>query len=174
MRLYDQLKYFIKQHSTYSNDLVGANAVKKNSTILNIQNKFNFSASDMCSNQETINTIVKQIIKKDKSRRYYIGKKNENIKKVNRKVYRYECFFTRKIRIVPNAKNSFDFYIENIHLGQIPEDLNIDIKNHLETGIMTTFAYINGGPYKYYDKNSQSVCEEDEAFDLNIYIQFSR
>ncbi|GEK90579.1 hypothetical protein [Alkalibacterium kapii] len=174
MSFFNRLKYLVKNQSAYSSDFVGASTLKKARNILTIQNKHLFSASDMSAYQKTIDLIVKKIIKRDRSHRYYIGKKNENIEAAKRTIYKYESFCTSNIKVTPNTKNGFDLYVENIYLGQVPKELNPDMRHYLQTSMMTAFAYIKGGPYKYYNEEQHVVIEEEkEPFDLSIYIQFS-
>lgn len=173
MSFYDRLKYFVKNHSTQSIDFLGAKTVKQSSHVLSIQSKHYLQASELTSNQETIDKIVNGIIKKDRAHRYYIGKKDNNIKEVNKEIYKYESFCTHNVNIVPTSEGNFDLYIEGVHLGQIPERFNIDVRHYLQTTILMAFAYVKGGPYKYFDSETQSVQEKDEPFDLSIYIQFS-
>lgn len=173
MGLYDQLKYFIKNHSKQSTEFLGAKTVKQSSHVLSIQSKHYLQASELTSNQETIDTITRTIIKKDKTHRYYIGKQDDSIRDTMRAIYKYESLCTHSVNIVPTSEGDFDLYIEGIRLGQIPEEFTLDIRHYLQTTILMAFAYVKGGPYKYFDQETQSVREKDEPFDLSIYIQFS-
>lgn len=173
MSFYDRLKYFVKNHSTQSIDFLGMNTVKRSSDVLSIQSKHYLQASELTADQETIDKIVKVIIKKDRTHRYYIGKKDNNIKEVNKEIYKYESLCTHNVTITPTSEGNFDLYLEGISLGQIPEKFNPDVRHYLQTTILMAFAYVKGGPYKYYDTESQRVQEKNEPFDLSIYIQFS-
>ncbi|SFC57680.1 hypothetical protein SAMN04488102_11131 [Alkalibacterium subtropicum] len=173
MSLYDRLKTFVKNHSTQSIDFLSMNTIKKSSDVLSIQSKHYLQASELTADQETINKIVKGMIKKDRTHRYYIGKKDISIKEGNKEIYKYESLCTHNVTLIPTSEGNFDLYIEGVLLGQIPEKFNLDVKHYLQTTILMAFAYIKGGPYKYYDAASQRVREEDEPFDLSIYIQFS-
>ena len=173
MRLYDQLKLFIKNHSNQSTEFVGAKTVKQSNHVLSIQSKHYLQASELTSDQETIDKIVETIIKKDKTHRYYTGKKDNNINEASHEIYKYESLSTHNVTIVPNDEGLFDLYVEGFRLGHVPERFTVDIRHYLQTTILMAFAYVKGGPYKYYDPDTQRVIEKNEPFDLSIYIQFS-
>ncbi|MER2064656.1 MAG: hypothetical protein ABS873_08375 [Alkalibacterium sp.] len=173
MSFYDRLKYFIKNHSRQSTEFLGAKAVRPSRQALSIQSKHYFQASELTSDQEMIDKIVKKIIRKDKSHRYYIGKQDDNIRLEDQEIYKYESLCSYDINIVPTAGGNLDLYVEGIRLVQIPESSTSDIRHYLQTTIMLAFAYIKGGPYKYCDLDTHEVREEVEPFDLSIYIQFS-
>ena len=173
MSFYEKLKYFIGDHSRKSNEFSGVNSIKKSAQTLTIQFKYQLEAQDISSDQELIDNIVKHVIKKDGANRYYAGKQDNDIREVNEKIYKYESFRTQKVKLIPLAEEEFDLYIENHNLGQLPENYSQEIKHYLQTTIVMAFAYIKGGPYKYFDKDSQQIVEQDEPFDLSIYLQFS-
>lgn len=173
MGFYEKLKFFIKRHATNSNEFIGAKTARNSSRTISIQFKHYFRAQEIASEQETIDTVAKRIMKKDKADRYYAGKKDDDIKDVKEKIYKYESFRTQNVNLVPRSDGEFDLYIENIDLGQLPYTFSKEVRFYLQTTIFTSFAYIKGGPYKYYDREKQQIVEEFEPFDLSIYIQFS-
>ncbi len=170
---YDRLKLYIKRHAKNPNEFLGANLVKKSARTLSIQFKHYFRAQDIASAQETIDTIATRIIKKDKTNRYYAGKTDDDIKDVKEKIYKYESFKTQSVNLVPRSDGEFDLYIEGIDLGQLPDSFSNEVRFYLQTTIFNSFAYIMGGPYKYFDREKQIIVEDFEPYDLSIYIQFS-
>ncbi|WP_423189066.1 hypothetical protein ACO1PF_10805 [Alkalibacterium sp. f15] len=173
MSFYENLKFFVKNHATHSNKFLSTKPKKKITRTISIQYKHFFQAQDISSNQETIDTIAKCIIKNDLANRYYAGKKDKDIMEVKEKIYEYESFRTQEVQLIPTSDEDFDLYIEDTNLGQLPEAFSKEVQHYLQTTILTAFAYIKGGPSKHYDKDKECIVEYDEPFDLDIYIQFS-
>lgn len=173
MSLYERLKYYIKRNATASNTLLSTAAVKSPAQTLSIQFKHFLRAQEISSDQDNIDAITNKIIKKDKTNRYYAGKKDSDIRQVNGNIYKYESFRTQNVNLVPTSEGEFDLYIENIKLGQLTESFSNDVRFYLQNTIFMAFAYVKGGPYKYFDEEKQCIMEDFEPFDLNIYIQFT-
>ena len=173
MSFYEKLKQFIGDPSRKSNEFSGVHSIRKSARKLTIRCKHHLKAQDISPDQELIDKVVRRVIKKDGANRYYAGKQDNDIKQVNEKIYKYESFRTQKVKLIPLSEEEFDLFIENHNLGQLPKNYSQEVKHYLQTTIVMAFAYVKGGPYKYFDKDSQQIVEEDEPFDLNIYLQFS-
>lgn len=173
MGFYEKLKFFIKKHATNSTEFLSTKTIKNSSRTISIQFKHYFRAQELTSSQSTIDMIAKRIIKKDSANRYYAGKRDTDIMEVNERIYKYESFRTQNVNLVPTTDGEFDLYIENINLGRLPENFSQDVRFYLQTTIFMAFTYIKGGAYKYFDPVTQRIVENEDPYDLSIYIQFS-
>lgn len=171
----DIIKTFWKKQSNQSQQLIKEIPVfkRKNRTPLSIEYKIQINASELTSNQETINQITASMIKHNQIKRNYAGKQDEDLKNYNEKVYKYESYSTKDVKLIPNEANRLDIYINSIFLGKLPKNYTSNTIHYLQSTVILAFAYIKGGPYKYFNKNTQSVVKEVDPFDISIYIQFS-
>lgn len=171
----DIIKTFWKKQSNQSQQLIKEIPVfkRKNRTPLSIEYKIQINASELTSNQETINQITASMIKHNQIKRNYAGKQDEDLKNYNEKVYKYESYSTKDVKLIPNEANRLDIYINSIFLGKLPKNYTSNTIHYLQSTVTMAFAYIKGGPYKYFNKNTQSVVKEVDPFDISIYIQFS-
>ncbi|SFK31401.1 hypothetical protein SAMN04488569_102232 [Marinilactibacillus piezotolerans] len=171
----DIIKTFWKKQSNQSQQLIKEIPVfkRKNRTPLSIEYKIQINASELTSNQETINQITASMIKHNQIKRNYAGKQDEDLKNYNEKVYKYESYSTKDVKLIPNEANRLDIYINSIFLGKLPKNYTSNTIHYLQSTVIMAFAYIKGGPYKYFNKNTQSVVKEVDPFDISIYIQFS-
>lgn len=171
----DIIKTFWKKQSNQSQQLIKEIPVfkRKNRTPLSIEYKIQINASELTSNQETINQITASMIKHNQIKRNYAGKQDEDLKNYNEKVYKYESYSTKDVKLIPNEANRLDIYINSIFLGKLTKNYTSNTIHYLQSTVILAFAYIKGGPYKYFNKNTQSVVKEVDPFDISIYIQFS-
>lgn len=171
----DIIKTFWKKQSNQSQQLIKEIPVfkRKNRTPLSIEYKIQINASELTSNQETIYQITASMIKHNQIKRNYAGKQDEDLKNYNEKVYKYESYSTKDVKLIPNEANRLDIYINSIFLGKLPKNYTSNTIHYLQSTVILAFAYIKGGPYKYFNKNTQSVVKEVDPFDISIYIQFS-
>jgi hypothetical protein len=139
---------------------------------VNIEYKMQLNASELTSNQELIDSIVKKLIQQDTSKRQYAGRSDKEFFKHKQRVYQYESYRTQNVKLVPNA-NRFDIYVEGVYIGKLPKEYTKETKHFLQSTVVMAFAYVTGGPYKFYDKKAYRVKQGKEPFDINIYIQFS-
>lgn len=175
LSFYENIKDFIKKHSGKSNQLINLKSLRDftQQRPLTIKYKFKINASDLSSDQTTINDIVKKIIRKDSSKRAFAGKKDSEISNINGSIYQFESYRTQQVNLVPSDDKRLDMYVENIRLGSLPPEFYEDAIYHLQSTIFMAFAYVTGGPFKFFDKESNRLVVDKEPFDLVIYVQFS-
>ncbi|API89685.1 hypothetical protein BKP56_10635 [Marinilactibacillus sp. 15R] len=171
----DIIKTFWKKQSNQSQQLIKEIPVfkRKNRTPLSIEYKIQINASELTSNQETINQITASMIKHNQIKRNYAGKRDEDLKNYKEKVYKYESYSTKDVKLIPNEANRLDIYLNSIFLGKLPKNYTSNTIHYLQSTVIMAFAYIKGGPYKYFNQKTQSVVKEADPFDISIYIQFS-
>lgn len=175
MRFVNKIKKIWKIQSNQSQQLIKDFPVfKEKSRIpLSIEYKIYFNASEIISNQEVIDQITANMIKQNKQKRKYAGKKEIELKSYDEKVFKYESYSTQNVKLVPSEADSLDVYIDSIFIGKLPKRYTDDTLYYLQSTVIMAFAYIKGGPYKYYDRETQSVIKESDPFDIGIYVQFS-
>lgn len=175
MSIYESVKHFLGKITNESDQLIKNKSFKdkKNTQSLNTQLKINFLASDITNNQTVIDSIVEKVIRKDYSKRIYAGKRDEDIRKCSEKIYQYESYRTKNVKMVPNDNDELEIFVEDIYLGKLPDYLKEEVLFYLQSTIVMSFAYISGGPYKRFSENSNHVQKGSDKFDFTVYIQFS-
>ncbi len=175
LSFYENIKDFIKKHSGKSNQLINFKSLKDftQQRPLTIKYKFRIHASELSSDQSTINDIVNKIIRNDSSKRAFAGKTDSEIGHINGPIYQFESYRTQQVNLVPSGDKELDVYVEQIHLGSLPTEFYEDAIYHLQSTIFMAFAYVTGGPYKYFDEEKGRLVVDKEPFDLIIYVQFS-
>lgn len=175
MSIYDSVKHFLKKITNESDQLIKTKPLKnhKEGQSLNTQHKISFSASDITNNQTVIDSIVEKVIRKDYSKRIYAGKRDEDIEACKEKIYQYESYRTKKVKLIPNQTNEMEVYVEDIYLGKLPEHHTREALFYLQSAVVMSFAYISGGPFKQFNPNLDSMEKGSEPYDLSVYIQFS-
>ncbi|MCC5895663.1 MAG: hypothetical protein JJU16_09405 [Alkalibacterium sp.] len=175
MSFYENVKSFIKRNASKSDQLIQTKSLKekKHGKTLSIQYKLQVFASELTSNQEVIDSVVKKIIKKDNTKRTYAGKSDQDLTTYTNKIYQYESYQTNKVKLVPSQSDRLDLFIEDIYLGELPEHYTKDALHYLQSTIIMSFAYINGGPYKLWNGPDNELEQGTDSYDLTIYIQFS-
>lgn len=169
------IKKFWKNQSNQSQQLIKEIPAfkRKNRTPLSIEYKIQINASELTSNQDIINQITTNMIKHNQIKRNYAGKREEDLKNYNEKVYKYESYSTKNVKLFPNQSGRLDVYINSIFLGKLPKNYTSNTVHYLQSTVITTFAFIKGGPYKYFNPKTQTVVQEADPFDISIYIQFT-
>lgn len=175
MSFYEGLKSFIKNHSIKSDQLISSKSLKeqKHKSPLTIKHKLQLAASDISRNQQTIDAIVKKIIKKDYSKRSYGGKTEKELSTYNKKIYQYESYRTNNVKLVPSQDTNLELFVEDIYLGELPDEDTPAALHYLQSTICMSFAYVTGGPYHQFDPSSGQIMHESDPYDLTIFIQFS-
>lgn len=175
MRFVNKVKQYWKKQSNQSQQLIKDLPVFKHKTRtpLSIEYKINLCASEITSSQSLIDQITSNMIKKNQTKRKYAGKKDLELMSYNEKVYKYESYSTQEVKLVPSEAERLDVYVDSVFLGKLPKKYTINAVRYLQSTVVMAFAYINGGPYKYYDLETQSIVKKSEPFDISIYIQFS-
>lgn len=175
MSFYENVKNFIKNNASRSDQLIQTKSLKekKHGKTLSIQYKLQVFASELTSNSEVIESIVKKVIKKDNTKRTYAGKSDEDLTTYSNKIYQYESYQTNKVKLVPSQNDRLELFIEDIYLGELPEHYTTDALHYLQSTIIMSFAYINGGPYKQWNGQTNALERGIDPYDLTIYIQFS-
>lgn len=175
MRFVNKIKKFWETQSNQSQQLIKDFPVfKEKSRIpLSIEYKIFFNASEIISSQEIIDQITASMIKQNQKKRKYAGKKETELKSYNEKIYKYESYSTQNVKLVPSEVDRLDVYIDSIYIGKLPEKYTNDTIHYLQSTVIMAFAYIKGGPYKYYDRETQSIIKASDPFDISIYFQFS-
>lgn len=175
MRFNSWLKQVWKNQTNTSEQLIKDKPLwtENDRAPVNIEYKMHLNATELTSNQHLIDSVAKKIIRQDYSKRQYAGKKEKEIMQDKQRVYQYESYRTQHVHLVPNKANRLDVFVEKTYLGKLPQEYTSKTVEFLQSTVVMAFAYIKGGPYKYFDRETQSVKEGIEPFDLNIYIQFS-
>ncbi|MCC5890158.1 MAG: hypothetical protein JJU01_06270 [Alkalibacterium sp.] len=175
MSIYESVKHFLKKLTNESDQLIKTKPLKdqKDGQSLNTQHKISFSASEITNNQAVVDSIVEKVIRKDYSKRIYAGKRDEDIKACKERIYQYESFRTKKVKMVPRDTNELEVYIEDIYLGKLPESYTQEALFYLQSAVVMNFAYISGGPFKHFNADSNTMEKGSEHYDLTVYIQFS-
>lgn len=175
MSIYESVKRFLGKITNESDQLIKNKPIKdkKDGQSLNTQHKISFLASDITNNHTVINSIVDKVIRKDYSKRIYAGKRDEDIKACTEKIYQYESYRTKKVKMVPNDFNELEVFVEDIYLGKLPDHITEEALFYLQSAVVMSFAYISGGPFKQFDPESNTVKKGSEDYDLSLYIQFS-
>lgn len=175
MRFVNKIKKIWKIQSNQSQQLIKDFPVfKEKSRIpLSIEYKIYFNASEIISSQEIIDQITANMIKQNQTKRKYAGKKEIEFKSYDEKVYKYESYSTQNVKLIPSESDRLDVYIDSILIGKLPEKYTNDTIHYLQSTVIMAFAYIKGGPYKYYDRETESVIKKVDPFDIGIYVQFS-
>lgn len=175
MGFIDSIKNFWKKQSNQSQQLIKDIPVfkKKNRTPLSIEYKIQINASELTSSQDHINRITANMIRHNQIKRNYAGKREEDLRNYNEKVYKYESYSTKNVKLIPNETGRLDVYINSIFLGKLPKNYTSNTIHYLQSTVITAFAFIKGGPYKYFNPKTQTVVQEADPFDISIYIQFS-
>ncbi|PRY82518.1 hypothetical protein [Alkalibacterium olivapovliticus] len=175
MSFYENIKNFIKNNTSRSDQLIQSKSLKENKhgRTLSIQYKLQVFASELTTNQEIIDSIIKKIIKKDNTKRSFAGKSDEELTAYPNKIYRYESYQTNRVKLVPSQSNRLEVFVDNIYLGELPEHYTKNALHYLQSTIIMSFAYINGGPYKQWNDQKKQIEHGIDPYDLTIYIQFS-
>lgn len=175
MSIHDSVIHFLKKLTNESDRLIKTKSLKthKDNLSLNTQHKICFSASEINSNQAVIDSIVEKVIRKDYSKRIYAGKKDEDIKCCKEKIYQYESYRTKHVKLIPTDSNELEVFVEDIYLGKLPQAYTAEALFYLQSAVVMSFAYISGGPFKQLNPEDNSIDEGFKPYDLNIYIQFS-
>lgn len=175
MSFYNDVKSYIKNHTTKSDQIIQSKFLKehKHGKTLSIHYKMHVLASELTSNNEVIESIVKKIIRKDYSKRSFAGKSDSDLATCNKRIYQYESYRTNKVKLVPSKSDRLDIFIEDIYLGELPENYTKDVLHYLQSTVIMSFAYINGGPYKKWNGPAGGLEKGNNPYDLTIYIQFS-
>lgn len=172
---YEKIKTFIKEHASRSNQLIKTKSLKdvKDGHPLTIKHKLQIKASDLTSEQPIIDQVVHKIISKDYSKRRYAGKTSKDMAAYDKKIYRYESYRTKNVKLVPSPSDRLDIYIEDTYLGRLPQKDTNEALQHLQSSIFMAFAYIDGGPYRQCPSAPEDIDTDADPYDLHIYIQFS-
>lgn len=175
MGFMNAIKKFWKKQSNQSQQFIKEMPIlrEKARLPLSIEYKIHLTAKELTSNQDTINTITSKIIENDPNKRKYAGKSAQEFKKSANKIFKYESYRTQNVKIVPSNADRLDIYIDDIFLGKLPNEYTKNTLSYLQSTIVANFAYIKGGPYKYYNGETEQIIKDYEPFDLTIYIQFS-
>lgn len=175
MNLRNWFSRFWKKQSNQSDQLIKDKSlwVEKESTPLNVEYKLHVNASECTDNQQLIDSIVEKIIEHDYSKRQYAGRESKDLLEDQQSIYQYESYRTQEVKLVPNDQNHLDIYVEDTLLGELPHEYTQEAFHYLQSTVVMAFAYVKGGPYKYFDKETDEVKNGKEPFDLNLYIQFS-
>ena len=175
MSFYEKIKNLIKRHSITSDQLIPSRSLKeqKHKYPLTIKHKLQIPASDVTNNQQTIDAIVKKIIKKDYSKRSYCGKTEKELSTYNKKIYQYESYRTNNVKLVPAQDTNLELFVEDIYLGELPYEETQAALHYLQSTIFMSFAYVTGGPYHQCDPSSGQMMHDSDPYDLTIFIQFS-
>lgn len=166
---------FWKKHSNQSDQFINNKSLwtEKEATPLNVEYKLHITASECTKDQKLIDSVVERLIQEDYSKRQYAGRENINSVQHQQKVYQYESYRTQEVKLVPNKANHLDLYVEETLLGELPQEYTQEALHYLQSTVVMAFAYVKGGPYKYFDTETEEVKKGEEPFDLNLYIQFS-
>ncbi|EXJ24473.1 hypothetical protein ADIAL_0039 [Alkalibacterium sp. AK22] len=175
MSFYESIKTFIKEHASRSSQLIKTKSLKevRDGHPVTIKHKVQVKASDLTNDQVVIDQVVNKIISKDYSKRSYAGKTDKDLAAYNKKIYRYESYRTKNVKLVPSPSDRLDIYIENTYLGRLPQKDTKQALEHLQSSIFMAFAYVDGGPYRQCPAEIQNAETEKDPYDLHIYIQFS-
>lgn len=175
MSVYERAKHFLKKITNESDQIIKSKPMKnkKDGQSLTTQHKISFLASDVTRNQTVIDSIVEKVIRKDYSKRIYAGKREDDIKACKEKIYQYESFRTKKVKLVPNDLKELEVYVEDIYLGKLPDHSTKEALFYLQSTVVMSFAYISGGPFKYFDADKNVIQRGSEHYDLTVYMQFS-
>lgn len=175
MSIYESVKHFLGKLNNESDQLIKNKIIKdkKDGQSLNTQHKISFLASDISNNQTVIDSIVEKVIRKDYSKRIYAGKRDDDIKACTEKIYQYESYRTKNVKMVPNDFDELEVFVEDIYLGKLPEHITEEALFYLQSTVVMSFAYISGGPFKQFNAERKTVDKGSENFDLSLYMQFT-
>lgn len=175
MGILTHFQQFWKRHSNQSDHLIKNKSLWTESerSPINIEYKMLVCASELTSNQQTIDSVVKKLISQDSSKRQYAGRNDTELLKYKKQIYQFESYQTQRVKLVPNHAKRLDVYVEDIYLGKLPQEYTKEAVRFLHSAIFMAFAFVKDGPYKFYDEKSGKVKEGSDPYDLNIYFQFS-
>lgn len=175
MRFLTNLHQFWRHYTNQSEHLIKNKSLwtEGERAPINIEYKLHLNASELTSNQQIINSVVKKLITHDSSKRQYAGRSDNELMRYKKQIYQYESYQTQNVKLVPNHAKRLDVYVEDIYLGKLPQEYTKEAVRFLQSAIFMAFAFVKGGPYKYYDEKSEKVKEGSDPYDLNIYFQFS-
>ncbi|WP_027108615.1 hypothetical protein [Lacticigenium naphthae] len=132
-----------------------------------------FRASSVTDDRSTIEQIVNKIIAEDPFKLFYGSHSETGTTHSPKLLFKYQEITTMAVTFDFEKVSHLPIYIEGILLGNVPSEIERDLREWQVKKELTSYVYITGGPYRVMDEENGRIVDREEALDLTIYVQYN-